>query len=196
MKQHRDTCKQYAKAYQTKLTAKKCPLEVEEQINEYESKLDIFNLVIIRQQIEMEVERLAEKEKTMKAKRGWFGFLWGSPQEEEVHELNTAAAISEFCQSNITLLRFLNYFKLLVKKFEEAMTPAEKEKLYRAIGYQENTAPAHYPETFEEMDISFFLHGLQIILLDTDKEHPQVLDLLFSGVKAGFKSRPSANGIS
>lgn len=32
----------------------------------------------------------------MKAKRGWFGFLWGTRQEEEVQELNTAAAISKF----------------------------------------------------------------------------------------------------
>lgn len=82
-----------------------------------------------------------------------------------------------------------------MKKFEEAMTPQEKEKLYRAIDYQENSAPAHYPETFEDIDISFFLHGLQVLLLDTDKDHPQVLDLQINGCRAGFKSRPSANGI-
>ena len=85
---------------------------------------------------------------------------------------------------------------LLVKKFEEAMTPQEKEKLYRAIDYQENSAPAHYPESYEEMDIRFYLHGLQIAILDTDKESPQVLDLQFNNVQASFKSRPSGNGIS
>jgi len=80
-------------------------------------------------------------------------------------------------------------------RFEEAMTPQEKEKLYRAIDYQENSAPAHYPETYEMIDTHFFLHGLQISLLDTDKEHPCVLDLQLHGVRAGFKSRPSANAI-
>lgn len=75
------------------------------------------------------------------------------------------------------------------------MTPQEKEKLYRAIDYQENSAPAHYPETFEMIDTRFLLHGLQITLLDTDKEHPCVLDLQLHGVRAGFKSRPSANAI-
>ena len=55
MKDHRDTCRTYAKAYQAKLTTKKCPLDVEDQITKCERKLDIFNLVIIRQQIEMEV---------------------------------------------------------------------------------------------------------------------------------------------
>lgn len=82
-----------------------------------------------------------------------------------------------------------------MRKFEEAMTPAEKEKLYRAIDYQENTAPTHYPESYVEVDTNFFLHGLQVLFLDTDKEHPEILDLQFVGVKAGFKSRPSANAI-
>lgn len=75
------------------------------------------------------------------------------------------------------------------------MTPQEKEKLYRAIDYQENIAPAHYPETYEMIDTHFLLHGLQISLLDTDKEHPCILDLQLHGVRAGFKSRPSANAI-
>lgn len=75
------------------------------------------------------------------------------------------------------------------------MTPQEKEKLYRAIDYQENSAPAHYPETYEMIDTRFLLHELQIIILDTDKEHPCVLDLQLHSVEAGFKSRPSANAI-
>lgn len=75
------------------------------------------------------------------------------------------------------------------------MTPQEKEKLYRAIDYQENSAPAYYPETYEMIDTHFLLHGLQISLVDTDKEHPCILDLQLHGVRAGFKSRPSANAI-
>nr|XP_050858456.1 intermembrane lipid transfer protein Vps13 isoform X2 [Vespula vulgaris] len=176
MKAHRDMCREYAQVYQTKLTTKKVVKDIEERLANYEKKLDLFNLVIIRQQIEMEVERLAEKEKTLKAKRGWFGFLWGSPQTEETQDLNSAAAI--------------------MRKFEEAMTPQEKEKLYRAIDYQENITPAHYPETYEMIDTNFFLHGLQLLLLDTDKEYPSILDLQLNSVQAGFKSRPSANAIS
>ncbi|CAL1678435.1 unnamed protein product [Lasius platythorax] len=175
MKAYRDTCRDYAQAYQMKLTTKKLTKENEERLTHCETKLDIFNLVIIRQQIELEVERLAEREKSLKAKRGWFGFLWNSSQAEETKELNSAAAI--------------------MRRFEEAMTPQEKEKLYRAIDYQENSAPAHYPETYVMIDTRFFLHGLQISLLDTDKEHSCVLDLQLHGVQAGFKSRPSANAI-
>jgi vacuolar protein sorting-associated protein 13A/C len=75
------------------------------------------------------------------------------------------------------------------------MTPQEKEKLFRAIDYQENSVPAHYPETYEMIDTSFFLHGLQILLLDTDKIHPEILNLQLKGVHACFKSRPAANAI-
>ncbi|XP_023289292.1 vacuolar protein sorting-associated protein 13 isoform X2 [Orussus abietinus] len=175
MKEHRDTCRDYAKVYHSKLTTKKVTQDIDTRLTECEKKLDIFNLVIIRQQIEMEVERLAEKEKNLKAKRGWFDFLWSSPPTEEAEDLNSAAAI--------------------MRKFEEAMTPQEKEKLYRAIDYQENSAPAHYPETFVMVDTGFFLHGLQVILSDTDKEHPQVLNLECSGVRVEFKSRPSANAL-
>lgn len=55
MKNHRDTCKSYAKVYQSKLKSKKVNSEIEAKLAEHEMKLDIFNLVIIRQQIEMEV---------------------------------------------------------------------------------------------------------------------------------------------
>lgn len=55
MKNHRDMCRSYAGAYQTKLTTKKIAQEIEDLLTECEKKLDIFNLVIIRQKIEMEV---------------------------------------------------------------------------------------------------------------------------------------------
>jgi hypothetical protein len=54
MKNHRDMCRNYAKLYQVKLT-KKSSVELEEQLTDYEKNLDIFNLVIIRQQTEIEV---------------------------------------------------------------------------------------------------------------------------------------------
>lgn len=111
MKQHRDTCRDYAQAYQTKLTTKKLAKEIAEQLTHCEMKLDIFNLVIIRQQIEMEVERLAEREKSLKAKRGWFGFLWNSSQAEETKELNSAAAIMRRFDSKHPLRCVARIFK-------------------------------------------------------------------------------------
>lgn len=42
------------------------------------------------------------------------------------------------------------------------MTTDEKEKLFRAIGYQENTAPAQYPVEFVAMDLNFYLQSLEV----------------------------------
>jgi len=81
-------------------------------------------------------------------------------------------------------------------RFEEALTPQEKDKLYQAIGYQETNIPTYYPERYEAIGLYFFLHGLQISLLDTDKEYPLVLDLQLSDVRIGFTSRPSMRAIS
>lgn len=50
----------------------------------------------------------------------------------------------------------------LVKQFEEAMTPAEKAKLYQAIGYQANSAPAQYPVEFVAVDLNFYLNSLEV----------------------------------
>ena len=55
MKCHRDTCRSYAKIYHSKLTTKQPSADIDNKLAEHEKKLDIFNLVIIRQQIEMEV---------------------------------------------------------------------------------------------------------------------------------------------
>lgn len=39
------------------------------------------------------------------------------------------------------------FSSFVAKQFEKAMTPAEKEKLYAAIGYQENSSAPIYPVT-------------------------------------------------
>lgn len=55
MKQHRDTCRSYAQAYRTKLTNKKIAQDIVDHLANCERILDVFNLIIIRQQIELEV---------------------------------------------------------------------------------------------------------------------------------------------
>lgn len=102
--------------------------------------------------------------------------------------------ILKYLYNIINFFILINVF-ILVRKFEEAMTPQEKEKLYRAIDYQENGVPVHYPETYEMIDTRFLLYELQIIILDTDKNYPCIMDLQLHSVEACFKSRPSANAI-
>lgn len=56
---HRQLCKDYASAYQIKLSCKgKVGKDQQCVLDEAEKSLDLFNLVVIRQRIEMEVSRL------------------------------------------------------------------------------------------------------------------------------------------
>ena len=81
------------------------------------------------------------------------------------------------------------------KKFEEAMTPEEKAKLYRAIDYQENAAPQMYPKFFIEHIVTFRIHCLSAEVRDDSLLVPRVLSGELKGVAFRFEHRPSANAV-
>lgn len=83
----------------------------------------------------------------------------------------------------------------IAKKFEEAMTPEEKSRLYKAIGYQENAAPAEYPKEFVDTTATFILRKLEIQLKDDELEVPVVLKAELSNVKCKVDMRAAANAI-
>lgn len=76
-----------------------------------------------------------------------------------------------------------------MKKFEEAMTPAEKAQLYKAIDYQENAAPAQYPIGFIDTTCTFILRKLEIELKDNELKNPRVLNSELKGVKCRIDLR-------
>jgi vacuolar protein sorting-associated protein 13A/C len=69
----------------------------------------------------------------------------------------------------------------------------EKQKLYQAIGYQENSAPAQYPHYFVAVKTTFFLGSLQVVVNDEDIQEPEVLKLVISKVHCSLEQRPSAS---
>lgn len=77
---HRNSCRSYADVYRAKLTSKKPNAETLKQCEEFEMKLDLYNIIIIRQKIELEVEKLGKLEKEQ-PKKGWFSW-WGGKESE------------------------------------------------------------------------------------------------------------------
>lgn len=75
------------------------------------------------------------------------------------------------------------------------MTPDEKKKLYKAIDYQENAAPAVYPEEYVDNSLAFLLRTLEIELLDDDDYGKQnrVLITYLKGVKVNLLTRVAAS---
>lgn len=89
---HRRMCKEYGNLYQTKLQSKKLSPDVQARLIELEKELDAFNIILIRQRIELEVARVGtapEKEKS------WFGGWWGGKQQEESKGVSDTAAIGK-----------------------------------------------------------------------------------------------------
>lgn len=78
-----------------------------------------------------------------------------------------------------------------VKQFEKAMTSDEKEKLFRAIDYQENSAPLHLPLEYVAVESHFKLDKLQVTVNDV----VEVLKACVENVELDMMQRPSANAL-
>lgn len=90
----------------------------------------------------------------------------------------------------------LTYFCISVKQFEEVMNASEKEKLYKAIGYQESSATTIYPETFVDTIFKFCLHTLEISVFDEEFTSIQkVLTVCFKEFSLELQRRLTANAI-
>lgn len=76
------------------------------------------------------------------------------------------------------------------------MNTSEKEKLYKAIGYQESSATTIYPETFIDTTFNFCLHLLEISVFDEEFTSTQkVLTVNFHGFVLNLQRRLAANAI-
>lgn len=85
---------------------------------------------------------------------------------------------------------------IIVKQFEEAMNASEKEKLYKAIGYQESSVATIYPNTFIDTKFKFCLHTLEISIFDEEFTSIQkVLTVSFKEFVLNLQRRIAANAI-
>ncbi|GIY23535.1 vacuolar protein sorting-associated protein 13 [Caerostris darwini] len=175
MKHHLDSCKKYKELHVLKLQGKKFTLEMTSQINAYERDLDLFNITMARKQAELEVLRSAKKE-VKQSWGGWFGSFFSKDQLQDSADESTG--------------------KKIAKQIEEAMTADEKQKLYEAIGYQEQPVVTEYPKEFVENKLLFLLHNLTVTLSDDTKSEPQVLKVNLKEVSASVEQRPAAQAVS
>ena len=84
----------------------------------------------------------------------------------------------------------------VIKSLQAEVTPAEKTKLYSAIGYEENAAPAIYPKSFVENRFEFCLKKLVILLHDSSNtKEPVILLSSLSNVEATVEQRSVAKAL-
>ncbi|KAI4459978.1 vacuolar protein sorting-associated protein vps13 [Holotrichia oblita] len=173
MKKHRQLLRDYGQAYKMKLQDKKCPPEILSKLTEIEKELDVMNIVLVRQRIQLELERLGKaQEQQQQPSRGWFSSWWSKPEDVQKPTEQSSS---------------------LVSQFQAAMTPDEKQRLYNAIDYQENAAAVEFPPYFVENSCIFVLKSLEITLTDEDGE---VLNANLEDVKLKVETRPVTSGLS
>ncbi|KAG7223425.1 hypothetical protein INR49_015528, partial [Caranx melampygus] len=177
IRRHRQKVKRYRELYKTKITSKKPSEELLKQLEEPEKTLDIFNITLARQQAEVEASKAGlriyrpglkmEEEES----QGWFGWMWnwGGEADTQTKETKTGG-------------------------FDELLTPAEKSKLYTAIGYSETAVNPNLPKNFEDMKVNFHMARLSVSIKD-DKDKNEIITLTVGELNSMLTQRPGAQAI-
>ncbi|XP_015795977.1 vacuolar protein sorting-associated protein 13 [Tetranychus urticae] len=169
IKAHRQLMKEYEETYRKHLLT---PKKVKQGlIDELESKLDVFNIILVRSQVDLGIEKMqAEKAEETKS-GGWLSWVWGSSKKDDEGSLT----------------------KPILDEIKKEMTSDEKGKLYAAIGYEESV-PAEYPPFYEAYLVAIKLRAIQICIFDEKKE-ANIISFGLNDVATQLGYRPSSNGV-
>lgn len=95
MLEHRNLCRSYAEAYRTKLTCRKVTNEIQQKVDLHEERLDLFNLLLIRNRVDLEVEKSGILQKQEEKQGSWFSGWWGGNKGD-----NGAEDDKDICEFN------------------------------------------------------------------------------------------------
>uniref|UniRef100_A0A671MWF0 Vacuolar protein sorting-associated protein 13C-like n=1 Tax=Sinocyclocheilus anshuiensis TaxID=1608454 RepID=A0A671MWF0_9TELE len=178
IKKHRHTLKAYKAAYKIKLTQSKVREDTEKQIQELEKVLDVFNIVLARQQVQMEVVRsgqklVAKKAATQKPSGGgffssFFGKKEGKKKEEEEDKEP--------------------------ESIDSIMTSEEKTKLYTAIGYSGSSHNLALPKHYVAVIVNFKLLSTSVTFRE-EPGIPEILKVQMIDLSTSISQRPGAQAI-
>ncbi|XP_056317504.1 intermembrane lipid transfer protein VPS13C isoform X2 [Danio aesculapii] len=180
IKKHRHTLKAYKAAYKVKLTqSAKVREDTEKQIQELEKGLDVFNIVLARQQVQMEVVRsgqklVAKKAATQKQSGGgffssFFGKKEGKKKEEEEEDKEP-------------------------ESIDSIMTAEEKSKLYTAIGYSGSSHNLALPKHYVAVIVNFKLLSTSVTFRE-EPGVPEILKVQMIDLSTSISQRPGAQAI-
>lgn len=172
IKKHRDTMKKYREFYIKKLSNKKVAANVTKVLEECEKSLDVFSILLMRQQADVEAAKLGA-EKANEQQGGWFSGWWGTKQPSVDKTEN----------------------KGIQDQFYELYTPEEKARLYGAIGYEENESISVYPKEYVAVQLVTKLNSLAISIKDDKNNNVDIMKLQLNEVISSIAQRPAANAL-
>ncbi|RXM33331.1 Vacuolar protein sorting-associated protein 13A [Acipenser ruthenus] len=176
IRRHRQKVRTYKELYKMKITTKKPSEELLKLLQEPEKTLDIFNITLARQQAEMEASKAGLKiyrpgvKVEEEESGGWLGWMWSwSGEKQEDKETKSGG-------------------------FDELMTPAEKAKLCKAIGYSETAVDPTLPKDFEAMKLSFQLLSMSFSIKE-DYGKPEIIKVSILDLSTMLTQRPGAQAV-
>ncbi|XP_053128095.1 intermembrane lipid transfer protein VPS13C isoform X2 [Hemicordylus capensis] len=179
IKRHRQLLRSYKNVYKNKLTQTKVSEETQKQMQDLEKDLDVFNIVLARQQAQVEVIRSGQKllrKKSMDGEKksgGWFSGLWGKKEQkkkEDEEELSVPETI------------------------DDLMTPEEKTKLFTAIGYSDSSHNLTLPKKYVAHVVSLKLLSTSFTIKE-DQNVPDTLKIQIIDLSTKISQRPGAQAL-
>ncbi|XP_037550881.1 vacuolar protein sorting-associated protein 13C [Nematolebias whitei] len=178
---HRENLKAYRLAYKIKLLNQaKSESYTEQQVQDLEKVLDVFNITLARQQAQMEVIRSGQKVAGKKAGgqkqgggffSGWFGQK-AKKEEQESKESKEPESSG----------------------LDQLLTAEEKEKLYTAIGYSGSSHNLTLPKQYVAIIVTFKLLRTSVTIREQHSV-PEILTILMLNLSTKISQRPGAQAV-
>ncbi|XP_070411206.1 intermembrane lipid transfer protein VPS13C isoform X2 [Nothobranchius furzeri] len=181
IRRHREILRSYKNTYKTKLLSQTKPgSDAEQQIQDLEKILDVFNITLARQQAQMEVIRSGQKLAAKKAGAqkqggGFFSGWFGRKPKTEEQELE------ESLESESSGL-------------DQLMTAEEKEKLYTAIGYSGSSHNLALPKQYVAAVVTFQLLKTSVTIRE-QYNVPEILKIQMINLSTKISQRPGAQAV-
>lgn len=155
--------KQYVELYRQKILENNNDVA---KLEKLEKDLNLITVVMARSQAELESKKYLESRKKENSKKGWFSGWWSSSNTTESNEV--------------------------MKNIKDEFTPQEQEKLYKAIGYEENSLLQIYPPEYVQVKINF---NIKLFKISIKNDNSDLANVEFNSCHFDFFYRPSSSNI-
>ncbi|CAH8474501.1 unnamed protein product [Schistosoma turkestanicum] len=177
---HRKISREYIAIWRKKLSGDKLNQTHLANLEAYEEFLDVFNIVLCRQQAELQFNASKQKrdQKANSSGGGGGWFSWFSRGSTATPDDTENASEGD-----------------LIKRLATEMTPDEKARLFAAIDYSESAAAGvsgaaiNFPASYVSSAVAVTLRQFSLVLLDDKLSDPNVLKFSVNKLTADVKQR-------
>ncbi|CAL8091327.1 unnamed protein product [Calicophoron daubneyi] len=187
IREHRRITREYIVLWTKHLREERFTTEQQKRVEECEDFLDVFNIVLCRQQAELQHNLTKSKQAVKKSSGGIFRWFSRAPSDTESSTTSSSSTNSDSTETDADRI---------VKQLRQEMTKEEKARLYSAINYSEGGGTGKFPPTYESSVIALTLRRLGFTLVDEGLSDSRILTLAVNTLTANVIQRAGDNAMS